>query len=106
MKLKNYFVFFFIVALLSGLLAVTVYGALSSGKTVSSSGKIVTVNLGVFSNSGCTQTASSIDWGNLQAGATKTFTVWVKNTGNSNITLSMATTSWSPSNATQSIALS
>ena len=87
-------------------LAINASGILNSSQTVLSSGKIVTVNLGVYSNSGCTKPVSSISWGSLRPGGTASFTVWVKNTGSSRVTLGLATGSWLPLNASKSMALS
>jgi hypothetical protein len=72
-------------------------------KVVASSGRSLSANVGVYSDSGCTQAASSINWGNLAPGNNATFPLWIKNNGSSNLTLTMATTGWSPSNATQGI---
>jgi len=63
-------------------------------------------NVAVYSNSACTQNATSIDWGQLQGGGTSNATVWVKNTGNSNVTLSLLSSNWLPSNAPTWITLS
>ena len=93
----------FIVGLI--LTTITASAVLNSSKTVLTSGKIVTVNVGVYQNSGCTQSANAIDWGNLTAGANKTVSLWVKNTGTSTVTISMTNSSWSPSNATSGLSL-
>jgi len=63
-------------------------------------------NVAVYSNSACTQNATSIDWGQLQGGGTSNATVWVKNIGNSNVTLNLLSSNWSPSNAPTWITLS
>jgi hypothetical protein len=86
---------------LSLILVTSVYGVLTSSKTVASSGKIASINVGVYTNSACTQTATSIDWGNLAAGASTTITLYIKNTGNSKETLSIATSGGAPSTASQ-----
>jgi hypothetical protein len=74
-------------------------GALVSSQTVPSGGTITAVNVGVYSNSACTNNCTSIDWGALSPGGSTTRTVYVKNTGTVPVTLSMATANWSPSNA-------
>ena len=80
-------------------------GLLMSYQTVQSGGTITAVNVGVYSNSGCTVNATYIDWGPLLPGNTTTRTVWVKNIGTANVTLSMTTSNWNPTNANQSITL-
>ena len=55
------------------------------------------VNVGVYSDAGCTVNLTSIDWGSVYPGESVSRTFYVKNTGNTQITLSMATSSWNPS---------
>jgi hypothetical protein len=66
---------------------------------LSSSGTILTVNVGVYSDSACTQPLTSISWGTISPGSTITRTIYVKNTGTAQITLSMTTNSWNPTSA-------
>jgi hypothetical protein len=96
---------FIILALGLFLSMLTASALLFSKQTILTSGRIVSVNVGVYQNSGCTLTATAIDWGNLNAGDNKTVSVWVKNTGTSTVTLSMNTGSWVPSNATSMLSL-
>ena len=74
-------------------------GVLTSSQTVQSSGTVTTVNVGVYSDIGCTQNYTSIDWGTLSPGNSTTRTISVKNTGTVPVTLSMTTPSWVPLNA-------
>jgi hypothetical protein len=59
------------------------------------------VDIGVYSDSACTQTATSLNWGSLEPGDQATRTVYVKNNGNTAVSLSVSTTGWSPLNAQQ-----
>jgi hypothetical protein len=81
------------------ILTVTTAGLLSVSQSVSSSGSITTVNVGVYSDSACTLPLTSIDWGTISPGTTVTRTIYVKNTGNTQITLGMTTSGWSPTSA-------
>lgn len=74
-------------------------GLLTSSQTVQSSGNITAVNVGVYTDSGCTQNCTSIDWGTLAPGNSSSRTIYVKNAGTVPVTLSMATSTWVPSNA-------
>jgi hypothetical protein len=49
---------------------------------------------------------STIDWGSLTPGQTKTVTCYLKSTSTVNSTLSMSTGSWNPSSATSYITIS
>ena len=81
------------------MLIVATAGLLNANQTLSSSGTISAVNLGVYSDAGCTVPITTISWGNLAPGTQVTQTIYVKNTGNVVETLSMATNTWSPGNA-------
>ena len=90
-------------------LAATTYAALSTSQSLSSSGSVTiisTASLGIYSDSACTIPLTSISWGSLTPGGTTTQTIYVKNTGTVPLTLSMATSNWSPTAANGPIAIS
>jgi hypothetical protein len=80
-------------------------GALVATRTISSSGNITGVGVGVYSDSGCTTTLSSISWGTLNPGNSTTYTMYVKNTGNVQETLNMTVNGWNPASASSYITL-
>ncbi len=86
-------------------LTVTTLAVLSSNQTVPLSGTINAVNLEVYTDSDCTQTATTLDVGTLSPGATATQTVYVKNTGNVPETLTMTENNWSPTSASSYLTL-
>ena len=94
-------------ALVSTALLLTVFtaGLLSANQAVPSTGTITAVNVGVYSDSACTQNLTSINWGSISPGDTVTRTIYVKNTGNSVISLTMTKTNWNPSAANGPIAI-
>ena len=63
------------------------------------------INVGVYTNSACTTNCTSISAGTLTPGTSKTYTVYVKNTGDVPVTLSMTTSGWNPSTANGPITL-
>ena len=81
-------------------------GLLMSSQTLQSNGTVTAVNVGVYSDSGCTQNCTSIDWGTIAPGNSSTRTIYIKNIGTIPMTLSMTTGSWVPSNANTYISLS
>jgi hypothetical protein len=81
------------------ILTLTTAGLLSVNQTVPSTGTVTSVNVGVYSDSACTLTLTSIDWGTISPGTSVTRTIYVKNTGNTQITLSMTKTNWNPTGA-------
>ncbi|HKZ94552.1 MAG TPA: hypothetical protein VJ249_08250 [Candidatus Bathyarchaeia archaeon] len=67
---------------------------------------IQTIDIEAYWDTNHTNKVSAIDWGNIEAGTTKNITIYVLNTGNTNIRLSMNTTNWTPTNASENITLS
>jgi len=84
----------------------TVYALTSSSVYLKSVGTIKAVGVGVYWDSSCKQSVSSIDWGLAEPGSVKNVTVYVRNEGNAPITLSMQTANWNPANAANYISLS
>lgn len=82
------------------LMMTSVLALLQSSRTITSSGTIKAINVGVYQDAGCTQTLTSISWGALDPGSSTNQTVYVKNEGNTAMVLNMTTNTWSPSNST------
>ena len=72
---------------------------LSSTQNVQYNGTVSAVNVGVYSNPACTNNCTQINAGTTSPGNSYTYTVYVKNTGNAPVTLSMATSGWNPTTA-------
>ncbi len=90
-------------------LSVAALGILTASQTISSSGTVTIVstpNIGVYSDSNCSQTLSSISWGSITPGGSATQTIYLKNTGNVPLTLTMTSNSWNPSTASSYMTLS
>jgi hypothetical protein len=86
-------------------LTLTTAAVLSTNQTVPLNGTINAVNLGVYSDSACTQAVTALNVGTLNPGGTGTQTVYVKNTGNIPETLTMTANDWAPSSASSSLTL-
>ena len=87
------------VAVAAIMMLTSVFALLQSNRTVSNTGTIITVNVGVYQDSGCTQVLSTIDWGNVAPGSSPSKTIYVKNTGGIPISLNITVNTWNPSNA-------
>jgi hypothetical protein len=88
-------------------LVVSTLAAINVSQNVSSSGTIATsLNIGVYSDSGCTTALNSITWGSVAGGGTATQTVYVKDTGTGAMTLSLAVSNWNPAGASTYITIS
>jgi len=84
----------------------SVLGALVATRRISNTGNLKAIGVGVYWDSSCTSAVSSIDWGALEPGVTKNFTVYVRNEGNVQVRLSMTTSNWNPASASSYITLS
>jgi len=89
-------------------LSATTYGAISVNKSLSSIGSIsVTPNLSLYSDSNCTNSLSTLNWGEITPGNSLTRTLYVKNTGTgTSLTLNISTSNWNPTNANGPITIS
>jgi len=86
--------------------AVTTLAAITVNQNVSSLGTIAAgPNVGVYSDSACTTSLPSINWGSVEAGNSASQTIYVKDTGSIPMTLSLAVSNWSPSAASTYITL-
>jgi len=91
-------------------LALIVLGPIVSSaltnRTISNTGSVKATGLGVYWDQSCTNAVSSIDWGALQPSSNASRTVYIRNEGNTAVTLSMTTSNWNPSSASTYINLS
>ena len=95
--------------LVSGLVFTTLAytsGLLSGSNPLSSSGIVANVNLGVYSNLGCTQNVSSISWGTCYPGNSYTSVVYIKNLGTVDTTLTIIATGWNPTSSSGKLTFS
>ncbi len=79
-------------------------GAIVSAKRIKSK-PVPTPNIGVYNDQALTQSALSIDWGTLTPGTSVTRTLYIKNLGNTRVTLNLATTNWTPTTANRLLTL-
>lgn len=82
-----------------------VFGLLSASTTISNTGNVKTVGVGVYWDSSCSQEVSLIEWGSLDPGETSSVTVYVRNEGSVAVVLSMTTENWDPTLASSYITL-
>ena len=93
--------------LLASLIAISTLTGLAIGvnfvqRTIHSTGTVFipTLGLDAYWEQECNNPVSSIDWGTLEPGDQNTSTIYLKNTGNLPLALSMITQNWTPTNAT------
>jgi hypothetical protein len=91
-----------ILSLVIGALALTTttLAVITVNQNLASSGTITTSpNIGVYSDSACTQNMTTFNWGTVAAGTSDTQTIYIKNTGTGAMTLSMSVNNWNPTAA-------
>jgi uncharacterized repeat protein (TIGR01451 family) len=86
-------------------ITVSALGTLVATRTVSNTGSITAVGVGVYTSSACNTALTTITWGTLNPGNVTTYTMYVKNTGNVPVTLNMTVSNWNPSSASSYITL-
>jgi hypothetical protein len=86
-------------------LVVSVLGALMATQTFNNTATIRAAGVGVYSDGSCTSKVSSLSWGTLAPGESKTQTLYVKNEGSVSIVLSKSVGNWTPSGASSYITL-
>lgn len=82
-----------------------IYGVLMATRIFGGYGVVQTVGVGVYWDASCTNNVTSINWGTVEPGSTENVTVYVKNEGNTNVTLSLDATNWAPEIASDYLTL-
>ena len=77
----------------------TIGGQLLASTSLQSHGTIETIGVSAYRDSACTTSITGVDWGTIVPGVSITNTFYVRNEGNSKITLSLNTQNWNPINA-------
>ena len=78
---------------------------LISSYTIQMTGNIYTLKVEAFWDSQCTNRCETIDWGWLHPGDSKSLTIYLRNNGNVNATLSLSTANWNPAEVATYISL-
>ena len=92
--------------LLSGFMLAQVMSAIQLSSTISNVGTLkLSFGIGVYRDASFTSKMTSIDWGTLEPGATKSYSIYIRNEGSTALTLSMATSNWNPTTASNYMTL-
>ena len=78
------------------------FPAAQTSTTLSNTGNIqiqASPGIGVYQNSQGTTLLTSLNWGTLEPGQNQTITTYIKNEGNTPITLTLQTSNWTPTSA-------
>ena len=86
--------------------AYVAYGTLNYQRVIASTGTVKTIGVEAYWDEQCTDVVTSIGWGMIEPGTSKKSMIYVKNEGNSVITLFLNTGNWSPASAENYLSLS
>jgi hypothetical protein len=75
----------------------TIIEDFGSSRTVVYASSVKGLGTGVYWDQACTNRTLSLDWGLIEAASHNTLTVYVKNEGNSAVSLWLKTSNWTPS---------
>jgi hypothetical protein len=64
-----------------------------------------TIEIDIYSDAACTQLINSINWGEIEVGGSVKKNIYVKNSGDQGIYLSLLTQNWTPSEAADDMQL-
>jgi hypothetical protein len=84
---------------------VSALGAIIASKTISNTGNLNAVGVGIYQDGGCANALTSISWGSLEPGVTRESTIFVKNEGTVALKLTMTVGNWNPVSASNYITL-
>jgi hypothetical protein len=101
--------------------SISVVGLLQSTERIGTSGTVTqppspppptppppepTVEIDIYEDSELTQLISTVEWGSVEAGSSVSETVYILNAGDENVTLSLTTENWEPTDAAEYMELS
>ena len=97
-----------VAVIIVGLISTTIIanGLLSASQRVIGSGMITSVNVGAYEDAQATTLLSSIDWGMITPGGSASQIVYIKNEGNTPLTLTLEAENWDPAESDAYISLS
>jgi hypothetical protein len=87
------------------LTAIVVGAILYYSYKINATGRIKAIGIKVYADLDCTKEVSSVYWGEVPSGGYAETTVYIKNTGNAPVNLSLTTENWQPSTASQYLTL-
>ncbi len=74
--------------------------------TLSNMGVLKSIDIGIYRDSNLTNSVSALDWGIIEQGTQESFTLYLRNQGNSPVTLTLSTSNWNPPTASSYFTLS
>ncbi|MFX0080047.1 MAG: hypothetical protein ACFE8O_12495 [Candidatus Hermodarchaeota archaeon] len=88
-----------ILVLVASVLVASTLALLTIQWSMRGTGSIKGVGLGVYWDPQCTDATSSLEFGQLEPGSSKNFALYIRNEGNTLLTLNIVSENWDPANA-------
>lgn len=104
--LKRRILFLLLVAMAVSVIIGGGLALLTKRVTISSTGTIKALGIGIYSDKECTHAVSSFNWGLTEPGMVREQSVYIRNEGNVEASLYLETENWDPSEASDYIVLS
>ena len=82
-----------------------VLGQLTSSATVSNTGTVKSVGVGIYSDIDCLNSVNSIDWGVIEPGEQIVKSIYIRNDGNADVQLYLTVENWVPATAANYVTL-
>src|SRR5690606_11242755 len=79
------------------------FAVMQRSYSISNVAQVKAVGVEIYVDPELTVRLTEINWGSVEPGESKTFTAYLRNSGNSPITLSLTTENWAPANASSVI---
>jgi len=96
---------FIAICVLSIICLSTIIEDFGSEKSVVQADSVKGIGVGIYWDQACTNKTLSLNWGVISASSSNELTVYVRNEGNSAVSLSLNTSDWTPSATSSSISL-
>ena len=94
-----------IFVLVASALVASTFALFTIQKNIPGTGSIKGLGLGIYWDQQCQNPTSSIDFGVLEPGSQKDYTLYLRNEGNTDLTLNMAAENWDPTEAANYLSL-
>ena len=96
---------FAVIIILSVIFLTAIIENFSSNKSVVQANSIQGIGVGIYWDQDCTNRTLSLNWGSTIAGSSSNLTVYVRNEGNSAVSLRLNASEWIPSNTSSYMSL-
>ena len=95
-----------LVVSLAVVISISALSLLIANQTIPNAGNVKAVGVGVYWEYACENNVTSIDWGYLEPGETRSVTIYIRNSGSVPLILTMTVENWQPATANTYISVS